>query len=98
MKKQISRLSPHQNGKVFGVLIALSSLVFIVPMSLVIFFLLPDVDQHGNSTALPKFIIILFPVFYFIFGYVAMAIGSLIYNSLVKLIGGFEFEVQDGKA
>lgn len=98
MKKQISRLSPHQNGKVFGVLIAVSSLVFIVPMSLMVFFLVPDVDHQGNSTVFPKFMILLFPVFYFIFGYVATAIGSLVYNSLFKVVGGFEFEVKDGQA
>lgn len=31
MKKQIKRMSPHQNGKVFGVLMAIASLVFVVP-------------------------------------------------------------------
>ena len=34
MKQQIKRLSPHQNGKVFGVICALGSLLFIIPMSI----------------------------------------------------------------
>lgn len=31
VKTQITRLSPHQNGKVFGVLMAFVSLVFFLP-------------------------------------------------------------------
>jgi len=33
MKKQIRRMSPHQNGKVAGILMAVSSLIFFVPFS-----------------------------------------------------------------
>ena len=95
MKKQISKLSPHQNGKVFGVLMALASLVFVVPILFLSFFSMPAVDQHGNPTAFPKFMIIMFPIFYLFFGYIATAIGCLIYNTLFKVIGGFEFEVRD---
>jgi uncharacterized membrane protein len=32
MKQQVSRLSPHQNGKVFGVLSAIVSLIVLVPV------------------------------------------------------------------
>ncbi|GMR04096.1 MAG: hypothetical protein BMS9Abin22_635 [Gammaproteobacteria bacterium] len=98
MKKQIKRLSPHQNGKIFGVLMAVASLVFVVPISLVMFFATPAVDQYGNPVAFPKFLVILFPILYFLFGYVATAIGSAIYNFLFKYIGGFEFEVKDENA
>ena len=98
MKKQIRRLSPHQNGKVFGVLMAVASLVFVMPMFLVMLFATPAVDQHGNPVTFPKFIFILFPIFYLVFGYVATAIGSAIYNFLFKYIGGFEFEVKDEDA
>jgi len=34
MKKQIVRFSPHQNAKVSAILMAVGSLVFLVPMSL----------------------------------------------------------------
>lgn len=98
MKKQIQRLSPHQNGKVFGLLMAIASLVFVVPMFLVMLFAVPAVDQNGNPTAFPKFLIVLFPVLYLVFGYISTALGSAIYNFLFKFIGGFEFEVKDENA
>lgn len=98
MKKQIRRLSPHQNGKVFGVLMAVASLVFVVPMFLIMLFVTPDVDQHGNPVTFPMFLIILFPILYLVFGYLATAIGSALYNLLFRFIGGFEFEVKDEDA
>jgi|SRR6266849_3004531 len=98
MKKQIKRLSPHQNGKVFGVLMAVTSLLFVVPMFAIILFSMPDVDQHGNQVNFPKFLILLFPILYLVFGYLATAIWSVIYNFLFKYIGGFEFEVNDEDA
>ena len=32
MSQQVARLSPHQNGKVFAVLMAVTSLIFILPL------------------------------------------------------------------
>lgn len=95
MKKQIKRLSPHQNGKVFGVLMAASSLVFVVPMFLFMFVAAPGVDQHGNPVTFPKGLILIFPILYLVFGYVATAAASAIYNLTFKYIGGFEFEVKE---
>ena len=98
MRKQIRRLSPHQNGKVFGILMAVSSLVFVIPMLLIFFFVAPSVDQQGNPTTFPKFMLLLFPVMYLVFGYFGTAIGSLIYNFLFRFIGGFEYEEKDEDA
>ena len=95
MKKQISRMSLHQNGKVFGILMAVSSLIFFVPFFAIAMFLSPDVDQHGNPVTFPKFMFILFPILYLVFGYLMTVIGSAIYNFLFRYIGGFEFEVKD---
>ena len=98
MKKQIRWLSPHQNGKVFGVLVAVASLVFVVPMFAIMIFFAPDVDQHGNPVTFPKFLLILFPILYLVIGYLMTVIGSAIYNFLFRFIGGFEFEVKDENA
>ena len=95
MKKQISRLSPHQNGKIAGILMAVTSLVFVVPMSLAMFFSAPAVDQYGNTIAFPKFLVILLPILYLVVGYLFMVVCSVVYNFLFKYIGGFEFEVSD---
>ncbi len=97
MKTQIKRLSPHQNGKVFGVLMAVSSLVFILPMFGMMSFM-PQVDQHGNPVGFPTFMILLMPLFYLVFGYISVAIGCFIYNFFVKYIGGIEFELEDKDA
>jgi hypothetical protein len=45
MKKQIRRVSPHQNGKVFGVLMAVSSLIFLLPMFVFMFASMPEVSK-----------------------------------------------------
>ena len=94
MKKQIKRLPPHQNGKVFGILMAATSLIFIVPM-FAMMSLSPSVDQHGNPVEFPMFMVLIMPVIYLIFGYISVAIGCFIYNHLVKTIGGIEFELVD---
>ncbi len=98
MKKQIRRLSPHRNGKVFGILMAVGSLVFVLPFFAIAMTFGPGVDQHGNPVTFPKFMIILFPVLYLVIGYLMTAIGCAIYNLFFKFIGGFEFKVQDENA
>jgi hypothetical protein len=98
MKKQISRLSPHQNGKVVGVLMAVASLVLVVPMFLLMMFSIPALDQHGSPATFPKYLVILFPFLYLVVGYVSTAIGCAVYNMLFDYIGGIEFEVVETNA
>jgi hypothetical protein len=92
LKKQIKRLSPHQNGKVFGVLMAVSSLILFLPMSLMMSVMGPQVDRFGNEVVFPTSLFLLMPLFYLVFGYISVAIGCAIYNFLFKYIGGIEFE------
>jgi len=90
MKQQVARLSPHQNGKVFAVLMALGSLVFVVPMALVFSFTAPD------PKAPPAWFFLMFPVAYLVIGYIGVAVGCWLYNTMFKVIGGIEFETQPG--
>jgi hypothetical protein len=93
MKTQIARLSPHQNGKVFAILMALSSFMFVVPMAFVFSFIPPGTDAHGSPVAQPSvFMLLLFPVLYLVMGYVLIALGSVIYNFMFKYVGGIEYE------
>lgn len=93
MKNQIARLSPHQNGKVFAVLMALSSLVFVVPMAIVFSFIPAGVDPQGNPIAQPPVaMFIFFPFFYLVMGYIMVAGGSAFYNFMFRYIGGIEYE------
>lgn len=97
MKKQISHLSPHQNGKVFGVLLmALSSLLFVVPMAIAVSFVPLGTDPHGNQVSPPPVaIFLLFPIMYLVMGYIMTAVGCVFYNFMFKYIGGFEYESRE---
>ena len=95
MKKQIKRLSPHQNGKVFGILTAVATLPIFLPMFLFMSALMPEVDQNGNAVEFPGFMFIMFPIFYLIFGYISVAVSCFFYNIIQKYIGGFEYEASD---
>lgn len=85
MKQQIERLSPHQNGKVFAVLMAASSLVFLLPFLVFASFATPA--EQGP----PTWFFLLFPVIYFVFGYIMVAAGCAIYNFMYRYIGGIEY-------
>lgn len=95
MNKQIKRFSPHQNGKVFAVLMAVSSLIFILPMFAIISLTLPQVDQNGNPIEFPMFLLLAMPFMYLIFGYISVVIGCAIYNFIVKFTGGIEFDMDN---
>ncbi|MEO8020491.1 hypothetical protein [Polaromonas sp.] len=89
MKKQIERFSPHQNAKVFAVLMAVSSLVFVVPFMLIA---APFAPRGAGMSALA---VLAFPVIYLVIGYLSVAIGCWVYNLLYPYIGGIEFQARD---
>ncbi|WNC71657.1 hypothetical protein RGQ13_16245 [Thalassotalea psychrophila] len=95
MKKQIKKLSPHQNGKVFGILMAVATLPMFIPMFLMMMAVSPSMDATGNQIAFPSSMMIIFPFFYLIFGYISVAIMCLVYNFIQKFIGGFEYETSE---
>jgi Ca2+/H+ antiporter len=86
MRVQIQRFSPHRNAKVFAVLFAVSSPVFVVPVMLIAGLAAPK-DQGQ-----PMFMAILFPIMYLVFGYISVAVGCWMYNVMFKHIGGIEFD------
>lgn len=90
MKHRITRLSPHQNGKTFGIISAIVSLVFVIP-----FFLLGSMFGMRGAEGPPVWAIFLVPILYLVFGYIGTAIGCLIYNVLIPLTGGIEYETTD---
>lgn len=83
MKQQITRLSPHQNGIVAGVMMAAISLLFVVPF----FLFMPGMPGGGG-----KWIFLLMPVGYLIASYISVALSSLFYNFIVQFTGGIEYE------
>lgn len=96
MKVQISRLSPHQNAKVFAILMAFGSLLFIVPMALMTTFIAPGVDAHGNPVDPPSIAFFMaFPFIYLVVGYLMTVVGCTLYNVMFKYLGGIEYEARD---
>lgn len=96
MKTQISRLSPHQNGKVFGVLTALMPLIFAIPMAVMFSFLPAGVDANGDPVRQPSALFFAFlPIVYLVTGYLMTAAGCALYNMMFKHLGGIEYESRD---
>jgi len=97
MKIQISRFSPHQNAKVFSILMAVVSLLFVVPMFIAFSFIPLGVDARGNPVEPPPaFLVLVFPILYLVMGYIMVVIGCWLYNFISKYVGGIEYEVRDG--
>ena len=92
MKKQVSRLSPHQNGKVVAVLLASISIIILIP-----FLIFVNVTLPVNAR-LPWSYILVAPGIYLTIGYLMIALGCVIYNFMFEYIGGIEFEVRTESA
>ena len=86
MKQQVVRFSPHQNGKVMAVMMAVTSLIFVIP-----FVLIGSMFGMGAGRS-SIWMIIAAPVFYLVFTYISIAIACALYNVLVPFIGGLEYE------
>lgn len=88
MKMQIARMSPHQNGKVIGVLMATTATVIFSVFAVVARLALPA----GSA---PSLVYVVFgPAMYLIFGYVFTAMGCGLYNFVCKYVGGIEYEAE----
>lgn len=93
MKSQIRRFPPHQNAKVFAVVMAACIIPFFIPMALMMSFTMPEIDQHGNPIEFPLMMFWIMPLFYLVFGYISVVIGCFIYNFLYRFVGGIEIEM-----
>jgi len=92
-------LSPHQNAKVFGVLMAISTLVFAVPMFFVFLNMPTGLDAQGNQIDVPSaWFVLLFPLLYLFMSYIMVTIGCWLYNFMFKYIGGFEYEARNNNS
>jgi hypothetical protein len=86
MKVMIKRLPPHQNAKVVAILMALASLVFVLPWFLVITLTTPAGMRP------PLLMLVLLPLIYLVLSYVMVAVSCAVYNRMYRFIGGLEFE------
>jgi hypothetical protein len=83
MRKQIVNIAPLQTAKVFAVLYFLMSLPFIAMMAVMFSF--------SNSPAPSLIMLIIFPFFYLIFGFIFTVIAAWIYNLAASWVGGIEY-------
>ncbi|MBX3623328.1 MAG: hypothetical protein KF891_25440 [Rhizobacter sp.] len=88
VRHQIRRLSPHQNAKVSAVMMAIVSLVFILPFGLIASAFGPSGSGIGMG------MLIAAPLIYLVVGYVMTIIGCAVYNFVSKLVGGIEYEAE----
>lgn len=86
MRQEITRFAPHQNAKVLALLVAIGSLVFVLPFMLWAQMVMPD--GMGPSSLM----ILLFPFIYLVVGYLVVLTGCAVYNTLVRYTGGLTFE------
>jgi hypothetical protein len=90
MKIRIQNFPIHQNAKVLAVLMAVSSLAFVLPAMLVFGAVGPkELDGPG------PWILLSVPVIYLVGMYAVVAVGCWVYNHLRPLTGGFEFDARD---
>jgi len=96
MTIQITRFSPHQTAKVFAIIMATSSLLFMIPFTIMSTFIPTQFDPNGNpiNIGFPFAMIILMPILQGIMGYLFIRFGIWIYNKMYSKIGGIEFEFE----
>ena len=88
MKQQITRLSPHQNGKVAAVLAAVVSLIVLVPV-----FLIATLAGAGTAAqGMPLWLIFILPVIYLVISYIVTVIFCALYNVIAPMTGGIEYD------
>jgi len=89
MKKQITKISPHQSSKVIAILYT----IIFIPIGLLG---LIAALFAGPSKSWTAFIfLIISPVLYGALAYLCHGLFCLLYNFLVRWVGGFEFETTD---
>jgi H+/Cl- antiporter ClcA len=82
-------------AKIIGLMYACLGLIF-APLFLLIGVLASAAGQHNNPLAgIFSFgFAVLFPVIYGVIGFIAGAIGALLYNLFARWAGGFELQME----
>lgn len=95
--KTITRFAPHKTALTFACLMALGSLVFLIPMSLMMFAGAPMTDGAGNPVDSGFFfsLLVVMPFLYLVFGYIMTWIGACLYNVIARYTGGIQFEISE---
>ncbi|WP_444904943.1 hypothetical protein ACJJIU_09435 [Microbulbifer sp. CnH-101-E] len=99
MNKSIRSFSKHKTALTTALLLALFSLIFVIPMSLV-FLTAPMIDAEGNPVkfSIPGAMVLGMPFIYLIFGYLSTLLFTALYNVVARFTGGITFTLEDANS
>lgn len=89
MKKQITRIAPHQSAKVIAILYVIASLPF------ALIGIIGMIFGSSSQTNFPFVFFMLAPVIYGVIGYLFFALFCWLYNIVANQVGGIEFSVKE---
>jgi hypothetical protein len=89
MKKQIVHVSVLQTSKVAA------ALYFVMSLPLILIMMIPVMLASGSVPGLSVGVLIAMPIIYLVFGFIFTAVAAWIYNIVAKVVGGFEFSVNE---
>jgi hypothetical protein len=100
MKKRLAHISPLQLGIVLGILYGLVSLIFLIPMFLIMS-MVGAASARSGAQAVPVIFtgvfMIFLPIIYAVVGFIGGVITAFIYNLVAKWTGGIEFTTQEAQ-
>ena len=96
MTKSIRSFSKHKTALTSAILLAVFSLIFVIPMSLILM-TAPMLDAQGNPVqiAMSGGMMLAVPFIYFVFGYLSTLVFTAIYNLIARFTGGITFTLED---
>jgi hypothetical protein len=87
--KSITYFAPHKTALTFAVLFAIMSLIFIIPMAILLSLVTPE------GAGLPIGMMLAMPIIYFVMGYLSTALMAWIYNKVANYTGGITFKISE---
>ena len=98
MKKRLANVNPLKLGITLGILYGVMSLIFAVPLFLIMA-VVGAAKAHAGAQAAPVVFsgvfIIFLPVIYAVLGFIGGIIVAFIYNLVAKWTGGVEFTTEE---
>ena len=91
---RITYFDPHKTALTCAAVFAVGSLLFLLPMALMFAFI-PASNVNGAPMVFPLTMILIMPVFYFIFGYISTAFFAWLYNRIASYTGGIRFQLSE---
>jgi len=92
-RKALTYIAPLRAGVVLAVMYGFLGLIF-VPFFLIMT-LIGKASGAPGPALFGSFLVVLFPIFYAIAGFIGGVVGAAIYNLIAKWTGGLEFEFRD---